>query len=116
LLIYIYNLVIVGQVKLFKLYQQHLKSKQMNTQHRSQVAQHFIDITNEICPMTFVKTKLMIEKMLQNDILEVRLKGKEPLLNVPRSVLEYGHIILYLEPESDDQGPLGSHRLLIRKV
>jgi TusA-related sulfurtransferase len=88
----------------------------MNTQQRSQIAQHFIDITTEICPMTFVKTKLMIEKMPQNDILEVRLKGKEPLINVPRSVLEYGQIILNLEPESDDQSPLGIHRLLIRKT
>ena len=88
----------------------------MNKLDRSQIAQHFIDITNEICPMTFVKTKLMIEKIPQNEILEVRLKGKEPLINVPRSVLEYGHIILYLEPVSDDKAPLGIHRLLVKKV
>ena len=93
-----------------------IRNKHMNTQHRSQLAQHFIDITNEICPMTFVKTKLMIEKIPHNDILEVRLKGKEPLTNVPRSVLDYGHIILSLEPESNDQCPLGLHRLLIKKI
>ena len=66
--------------------------------------------------MTFVKTKLMIEKMPKNDVLEVRLKGKEPLINVPRSILEYGHTILNLEPETNDQNPLGTHRLLIRKI
>jgi hypothetical protein len=58
----------------------------------------------------------MIEKIPQNDILEVRLKGKEPLINVPRSVLEYGHIILYLQPEFDSQSSYGIHRLLIKKV
>jgi len=88
----------------------------MNTEPPSQIAQHFIDITDEICPMTFVKTKLMIEKIPQNEILEIRLKGKEPLINVPRSVLEYGHTILCLEPEFDGQSPFGIHRLLIRKI
>ena len=88
----------------------------MNTQRRSQMAQHFIDITNEICPMTFVKVKLMIEKMAKNEILEIHLKGKEPLINVPRSVIEHGHIILSLEPEFDDQAPSDTHRLLIKKV
>lgn len=88
----------------------------MNTQSHSQIAQHFLDITNEICPMTFVKTKLMIEKMPKNDVLEVRLKGKEPLTNVPRSVIEYGHTVLYIKPENGDQNPLGIHRLMIRKA
>jgi TusA-related sulfurtransferase len=88
----------------------------MNTQPRSQIAQHFLDITNEVCPMTFVKIKLIIEKMPRNDVLEVRLKGKEPLTNVPRSILEFGHMVLYLEPEHGDQNPLGIHRLLIRKI
>ena len=62
----------------------------MDPQNRSQIAQSFIDITDEICPMTFVKIKLIIEKMPKNNVLEVRLKGKEPLINVPRSVREHG--------------------------
>ena len=113
---FLYKRAIVEQINLLKLHNQHLKSKHMNTQRRSHIAQHFIDITNEICPMTFVKAKLMIEKIPQNEVLEVRLKGKEPLFNVPRSILECGHIILYLEPETDDQCPLGIHRLSIRKI
>ena len=88
----------------------------MNTEPSSQTAQHFIDITDDICPMTFVKTKLMIEKIPQNAILEVRLKGKEPILNVPRSVIEYGHIILCLKPELEGQSPFGIHLLLIKKI
>ena len=88
----------------------------MNIQKHFEKAQHFIDITDEICPMTFVKVKLLIEEMQQNDILEVRLKGKEPLINVPRSVLEYGHIILNLEPECDSSNLSDIHRLLIKKI
>ena len=93
-----------------------MKSTQMTTQQNAQSEQHFIDITDEICPMTFVKAKLMIEKIPQGDVLEVRLKGKEPLTNVPRSVLEHGHLILSMEPESVDQNGLGVHRLLIEKT
>lgn len=73
---------------------------------------HQIDITNLICPMTFVRTKLMIEKINTGEILEVRLKGIEPLENVPRSARQHGHDILSIVPEdgSDDV-----HIVLIKK-
>ena len=73
---------------------------------------YFLDITGEICPMTFVKTKLQIERMEGGAVLEVRLNVGEPLENVPRSVLEEGHEVLSLEPEDR---PDGVHRLRIRK-
>ena len=50
--------------------------------------------------MTFVKTKLKIEAMAPGDVLILRLKGAEPLENVPRSLGEEGHTILSLEPEN----------------
>lgn len=78
------------------------------------VANHTLDITGEICPLTFVKTKLLIEKMLVGETLQVRLKGDEPLRNVPKSVRELGHEILSLEPE-EGEGAKGVHRLLLRK-
>jgi TusA-related sulfurtransferase len=76
---------------------------------------YFIDITGDFCPITFVKTKLMIEKISSGDRLEVRLKGGEPLRNVPRSVRELGHLLLSvtLEPGEQDDG---IHRLLIEKI
>lgn len=58
-----------------------------------------IDITKEICPMTFVKTKLKLESMRSGQILEVSLKEGEPLRNVPRSVKEDGHKILDIRKE-----------------
>ena len=76
----------------------------------------FLDITAEICPMTFVKTKLLIESMQPGQVAEVRLKGKEPLENVPRSVRDYGHEIVSLEPEDPDRPAGGIHRLILKKT
>lgn len=77
-------------------------------------ANYYLDITREVCPMTFVKTKLLIEKMLSGEVLEVRLCGQEPLRNVPRSVRELGHAILSLAAEGGE-GATGVHRLVLRK-
>ncbi len=75
----------------------------------------FLDITGEVCPLTFVKTKLLTEKMSPGQVAEVRLQGKEPLLNVPRSLRDQGDTVLGLEAEDENQPPDGIHRLLIRK-
>ena len=74
-----------------------------------------LDITSEVCPLTFVKTKLLIERMAPGQVLQVRLKGTEPLENVPRSVREQGHTVLSLEADEPENGPDTVHRLLIRK-
>ena len=76
----------------------------------------FLDITTEVCPMTFVRTKLIIEKMSQGDVTEVRLKGAEPIENIPRSAREMGIMVVSLEPEDETFSPHGVHRLLLRKV
>mgnify|MGYP006434429563 FL=1 len=73
-------------------------------------ADFFIDITDEVCPMTFVKTKLLIERMTPGQTAEVRLKGKEPIENVPRNVIDHGHEVLSLECDDD-----GIHTLILRK-
>ena len=80
-------------------------------------ADRFIDITDQICPMTFVHTKLEIEKMAPGDILRVRLKGAEPLDNVPRNAGRMGHEIMSLEPEDPNHADASApHLLFIRKV
>jgi TusA-related sulfurtransferase len=38
-------------------------------------ADHDIDITGEVCPMTFVRTKLRLERMQSGETLAVRLRG-----------------------------------------
>ena len=77
---------------------------------------YFLDITPEVCPLTFVKTKLLIERMEKGQIAEVRLRGAEPLENVPRSVRDHGHDVLSLEKEDETAAPDTVHRLLIRKA
>jgi TusA-related sulfurtransferase len=60
---------------------------------------YFIDITTDVCPLTFVKTKLLLEKMPPGALATVRLKGVQPLDNVPRSVKAHGHEVVSLGPE-----------------
>lgn len=74
-----------------------------------------IDITGDTCPFTFVKTKLLVERMAIGETALVRLKGAEPLKNVPRSLTEHGQAVLEIIPE-EDEGPTGVHRLVFRKV
>ena len=91
------------------------KNSQITGQNDEINITHHLDITPETCPMTFVRTKLMIEKMNPGDVAEVRLKGAEPLENVPRSVNDMGHSILSLDAEDESQGDQGVFRLLIRR-
>ncbi|HBK08555.1 MAG TPA: sulfurtransferase TusA family protein [Acetobacteraceae bacterium] len=69
-----------------------------------------IDITKDICPMTFVRTRLTLDRMSPGEVLLVRLKGQEPLRNVPRTATEQGHQVLKVETDPD-----GISRLLIRR-
>ena len=73
---------------------------------------HRLDITRDVCPMTFVKTKLLLERMKAGETVEIRLTGEEPLANVPRSVAEHGHHIVSCVPEADGS-PV--HLLVVRK-
>lgn len=56
-----------------------------------------LDITSEVCPMTFVRTKLALEKLPRGAVLAVRLRGEEPRRNVARAVREEGHEVAPLE-------------------
>ena len=69
-----------------------------------------IDITGEVCPMTFVRTKLRLERMRAGEVLSVRLRGDEPLRNVPRAARDEGHVILGIVPEG------GDHIVTIRRA
>jgi TusA-related sulfurtransferase len=49
-----------------------------------------LDVTALTCPMTWVRTKLELERMTSGEELEVRCRG-EALENVPRSAADAGH-------------------------
>jgi len=55
---------------------------------------HTLDITNERCPMTFVKAKLHLEQLEPGDTSEILLLAGEPLDNVPRTATEQGYQVL----------------------
>ena len=50
-----------------------------------------LDITALTCPMTWVRTKLELERMAPGEELEVRCSEGEALENVPRSAADAGH-------------------------
>jgi TusA-related sulfurtransferase len=52
-----------------------------------------LDITALTCPMTWVRTKLELERMQAGDALEVRCGPGEALESVPRSAREAGHAV-----------------------
>ena len=68
-----------------------------------------IDITGDICPMTFVRTRLALDRLASGQLLQVRLRGEEPRRNVPRTAQDQGHEVLELSDLPD-----GSTRLVLR--
>ncbi len=78
-------------------------------------ADFFLDISGEVCPLTFVRTKLLIERMAPGQTADIMLKGNEPLSNVPRAVAQQGHDVVELVPLAADAGHAGVYRLRIRK-
>lgn len=70
-----------------------------------------VDITDVVCPVTFVKTKIALEELEDGQILQVHMNSGEPILNVPRSVKDEGHKILKISENED-----GTYELYVRKV
>jgi tRNA 2-thiouridine synthesizing protein A len=68
-----------------------------------------LDLRRELCPMTYVRTKLKLESMAPGAVLEVFVSSDEAVEGVPRSAREDGYEILSLEPQVDQ-----SWRLLLR--
>jgi TusA-related sulfurtransferase len=50
-----------------------------------------LDVTDKLCPMTWLAAKLALERLAPGDVLEVTCAPGEALENVPRSAREAGH-------------------------
>lgn len=70
-----------------------------------------VDITDVVCPTTFVKAKIALEELEEEEILSVKVNDGEPVQNVPRSIKEEGHQILKLIDNED-----GTYNLIVKKV
>lgn len=73
-------------------------------------ADQLLDITGDICPMTFVRTRLALDRLTTGQTLLVRLRGDEPRRNVPRTAAEQGHAVIGQHDDSD-----GTTEFLLRK-
>jgi TusA-related sulfurtransferase len=60
-----------------------------------------VDITDEVCPSTFVKTKIALEGLEDGQVLEVKLNDGEPIQNMPRSLKEEGHKVANVTKTDD---------------
>lgn len=70
-----------------------------------------VDITDVVCPVTFVKAKVALEELDDGQILAIRMNDGEPVQNVLRSIKEEGHQILKLNTNDD-----GTYTLIVKKV
>lgn len=70
-----------------------------------------VDITDAVCPMTFVRAKAAIEELEIGQVLKVHLNEGEPMQNVPRSLKDDGQQVLRLAPSDE-----GTFDLYIKKL
>ena len=70
-----------------------------------------VDITDKVCPLTFVKAKVAIDELEDGEVIAIRMNDGEPVQNVPRSIKEEGHQILKLDDNED-----GTYTLYVKKV
>ena len=62
----------------------------------------FLDVTSDKCPITFVKTKIALEKLNSHQYLNLYIKKGESLDGLPESLKELGFIIDNRVKISDD--------------
>lgn len=70
-----------------------------------------IDIRGEICPYTFVKSKLAMEELESGQVLEVTVDHAPATENVPRSMEAEGHKVLEVSKIGENEW-----RIVIQKV
>ena len=73
-------------------------------------ANAFVDITDVVCPITFVKAKVAIEELETGEILEIKMNEGEPLQNVPRSFKDEGHKVIRVVNNND-----GTYNIFVEK-
>ncbi len=77
----------------------------------AQVFDRELDIRGEVCPYTFVKTRLALEEMAPGQVLRVLVDYEPATKNVPRSVKLQGDDVLSVELCGASQWAI-----LVRKV
>ncbi len=69
-----------------------------------------LDLKGEVCPYTFVKSKLVLEMMEPGQVLRVIVDYPPATSNVPRSMESEGHKVLAVGAAGE-----GAWEILVRK-
>jgi tRNA 2-thiouridine synthesizing protein A len=69
-----------------------------------------LDVRAFACPMTWVKTRIALERLGEGEVLEVWLSAGEPVASVPRTAEEDGHRVLGVEAQGEE-----GFRVLVEK-
>lgn len=69
-----------------------------------------LDIRGQVCPYTFVRSKLAIEKMNLGEVLEIILDHKPAVENVPKSMENEGQKVLSIDKTGEKEW-----RIIVRK-
>ncbi|MFW5995247.1 MAG: sulfurtransferase TusA family protein [Spirochaetia bacterium] len=64
---------------------------------KQQEVDQVLNLENEVCPYTFVKSKLALEKLETGQVLQIHLGNSESASNVPRSIDLEGHEVVNVE-------------------
>jgi Predicted redox protein, regulator of disulfide bond formation len=75
------------------------------------MADRELDIRGEVCPFTFVKSKLVLEQMELGQVLRVVLDYPPSVENVPKSMREEGQEVLAINQLDNN-----TWEILIRKA
>lgn len=75
------------------------------------MADRELDIRGEVCPFTFVKSKLALEQMELGQVLRVVLDYPPSVENVPKSMREEGQEVLAINKLDNN-----TWEILIRKA
>ena len=73
-------------------------------------ADRTLDIRGQVCPLTFVRSKLAIEKLAIGEVLEIIVDHRPAAVNVPRSMEHEGQKVLKIEQAGEKEW-----RLFVRK-
>ena len=62
-----------------------------------------LDLKGQVCPYTFVRSKLAIEKMALGEVLEVIFDHRPAVENVPKSMENEGQAILKIDQTGEKE-------------
>lgn len=62
-----------------------------------------LDLCGEVCPYTFLRTKLALEELQPGDHLTILLDHPPAFRNVPQALEEDGHLLLRVTQDREAQ-------------